>query len=339
MGRAGAGGSSGSRSTGGHSSSRTSGGHRVGSSGSGRRAGAGTSFNHSFGGGHYGGGYHGGPRYDRGYGYGGPGPGPHYHRHYYGDGYHRSSLFATIVSSIVVLIIVLAVVFGAFGNTSRPKSTVNREKIASPVSFTNNCVVDELGWVDNVSKTETRLKNFYNKTGIQPYVVFHKYDADLKTDADKEAYANKYYSENIGNEGTFLFMYFAEANIDDVGYMCYVNGKQISTVMDAEAVDIFWNYMDSNWTSDKSTDDVIVDTFDSTANTIMKKSATAADVGVKVGGIILVIVIVGGVVIVMKVRRKNERERAAETERILNADIHGGVGNSPTDDLADRYTR
>lgn len=328
MGRAGAGGNSGSRSSGGHSSSRMSGGHRVGSSGSGRRAGAGTSFNHSSGGG-----YHDGPGYNRGFG-------PSFHRHYYGGGgYYRASPFATIVSGAVVLMIVLAFMFGALGNAGGPKSTVNREKIASPVAFTNNCVVDELGWVDNVSKTETRLKNFYNKTGVQPYVVFHKYDASLKTDADKEAYANKYYSENIGNEGTFMFMYFAEANIDDVGYMCYVNGKQISTVMDAEAVDIFWNYMDSNWTSDKSTDDVIVDTFDSTAKRIMKKSATVADVGVKVGGIVLVIVIVGGVVIVMKVRRKNERERAAETERILNADIHGGVGNSPTDDLADRYTR
>lgn len=331
MGRAGAGGNSGSRSSGGHSSSRTSGGHRVGSSGSGRRAGAGTSFNHSSGGS-----YHGGPGYNRGFG----GFGPSFHRHYYGGGgYYRASPFATIVSGAVVLMIVLAFMFGALGNVGGPKSTVNREKIASPVAFTNNCVVDELGWVDNVSKTETRLKNFYNKTGVQPYVVFHKYDASLKTDADKEAYANKYYSENIGNEGTFMFMYFAEANIDDVGYMCYVNGKQISTVMDAEAVDIFWNYMDSNWTSDKSTDDVIVDTFDSTAKRIMKKSATIADVGVKVGGIVLVIAIVGGVVIVMKVRRKNERERAAETERILNADIHGGVGSSPTDDLADRYTR
>lgn len=329
MGRAGAGGGSSGGSFGGHSSGHSSGGHRSG----GGRAGAGSSFEHSFGGGP-----HGGRRYDHGPG---PGPEPRWHPNYYGGGivYYPTSLIEKIIGYALVGIFILVIALSVFGNVLfAPKSTINREKIESPVAFTNNCVVDELGWVDNISQTETELKNFYNKTGVQPYVVFCKYNTSLTTDEQKEEYANEYYDKNINNEGTFLFMYFAEANEDDVGYMCYVNGKKVSSVMDAEAVNIFWNYMDSNWYSDKSTDDVIIDTFDSTAKTIMHKSATLADVGVKVAGVALVVVIIGGVVIIMKVRRKHEHERAEETERILKTDIHGDVGNSPADDLADKYS-
>lgn len=54
--------------------------------------------------------------------------------------------------------------------------------------------------------------------------------------------------------------------------MAYVNGKQVTSVMDSEAIDIFWNYLDRYWTdSSLSTVDVFTKTFDSTAKTIMKK--------------------------------------------------------------------
>ena len=326
MGRAGSGGSSGGHSSGGHSNSRISGGHHIGGSTS-HRAGSGSSFNgrheSSYGGGNFHGGYHGGRNI-----YMGP---TYVNGGYYGS--RRSSLLGSMLAFIIVIIIV----FVALGTSNVPKSTVNREKVQTGVAFNNNCVVDEIGWIDNISKTKKRLQNFYNKTGIQPYIVLHAYDPSLNSDSAKEAYANDYYENNIDNEGTFLFMYFAEQDTDnDIGYMCYVNGKQITTVMDSEAIDIFWSYMDSNWVSDKTTDDVIVDTFDSTAKRIMTKTATGADVGAKFGIAAIIIVIIGGIIVIMKVRRKNEHEKSVETERILNADIHKMPGE---DDLADKYTK
>lgn len=55
--------------------------------------------------------------------------------------------------------------------------------------------------------------------------------------------------------------------------MAYVNGKQVTSVMDSEAVNIFWNYIDRYWTDDSlSTVEVFTKTFNSTANTIMEKS-------------------------------------------------------------------
>lgn len=322
MGRAGSGGHSGGHSSGGHSSSRTSGGHSFGG-GSSHRAGSGSSHSGpSFGGG-YGGGYHSSPFGN--YNYYGP---TYVGRRFYGSGGFSG------ITGIIILIIVLVAMFGGLSTKgSIPASTQNREKVQTGVAFNNNCIVDEIGWIDNLSKTEKRLQNFYNKTGIQPYVVFHKYDESLKTESDKEVYANKYYEENIDNEGTFLFMYFAEqATDDDVGYMCYVNGKQVTSVMDSEAVDIFWAYIDEYWATDMSTDDVIVKTFDSTAKRIMDKSTTGADVAKY--AVVLVIICVGGFVVIrmLRMKFKRDKEKAEETERILKTPL-----DKSEDDLLNKY--
>lgn len=322
MGRAGSGGHSGGHSSGGHSSSRTSGGHSFGG-GSSHRAGSGSSHSGpSFGGG-FGGGYHSSPfgNYN------------HYGPTYVGRRFYGGGGFSGI-TGIIILIIVLVAMFGGLSTKgSIPASTQNREKVQTGVAFNNNCIVDEIGWIDNMSKTEKRLQNFYNKTGIQPYVVFHKYDESLKTESDKEAYANKYYEENVDNEGTFLFMYFAEqATDDDVGYMCYVNGKQVTSVMDSEAVDIFWAYIDEYWATDMSTDDMIVKTFDSTAKRIMDRSTTGADVAKY--AVVLVIICVGGSVVIrmLRMKFKRDKEKAEETERILKTPL-----DKSEDDLLNKY--
>ncbi len=353
MARAGSGGSSGGHSSGGHANSRSSGGHHIssgfGSSGTGRRAGMGSSYS---GGIQPRGGFHQSPPPappppppPRGYIYYGHPRTYIDNRTYYGNDYYSSTPYRSrrrspvtaIITTLLIVFIVIAVILSAATPRSSIASTKNREKIDTGIAFQNDCIVDELGWFDNIPKTERRLKDFYDKTGIQPYIVLKAYDANLQSDADKEAYANEYYEQNIGNESTFLYMYFSEYDTDnDVGYMCYVNGKQVSSVMDAEAIDIFWNYMDNKWYSDSSTDDMFVSVFNSTADTIMTKSATMADVGTKIGTAVIIIVLVGGIVIVMNVRRKHKREEAEETERILNTPIDR-LGNS-SDPLVDKYT-
>ena len=57
-------------------------------------------------------------------------------------------------------------------------------------------------------------------------------------------------ADNIGNEGTFMYCYFAESDPNAVGYMVCVNGTEIGTVMDTEAVHIFQEYVRQYWYSD-----------------------------------------------------------------------------------------
>lgn len=328
MGRAGAGGGGGGHSGGGHSSSRSSGGHHVSSGSSGRRAGGGGSSYSSRssygGGGFYGGGFY--PRPPR-----------------------RSTVIVShggsfnAVISLIIFVVVLIAAFGGFPSSnssstkSVPKSTQNRERLESGVGYDNNCIVDNIGWFDNVTKTEKSIKKFYDKTGVQPYIVLNAYDSTLLTDTAKEEYAKKWYDEHIKNENTFLYMYFAEPDTDnDVGYMAYVNGKQVSSVMDSEAIEIFWAYVDKYWYSDMSTDDMFTTIFTKTADRIMTKSTTAADVGNNAVKVIGVIVVFAGIIIVMVVRRKHKAEEAKETEKILNTPLDG---DSEADDLLKKYKK
>lgn len=224
---------------------------------------------------------------------------------------------------------------GVSSSTGVPKSTVNREKITG-ITWQNDCIVDEIDWFNNTSRTSKELQYFYNKTGIQPYIVLLDYNPELQTDDDKIAYAEQWYDANIDNEGTFLFMYFAEPDVDnDVGYMCYVNGREISTVMDSEAVDIFWAYLDSKWYSDMSTDDLFVYVFEKTADRIMDKSTTGADVMIfAIGGIVVVVVGFIGYK-ALKAKHVRDKEKAEETERILNTPLE--KMETDADNLADKY--
>lgn len=328
MGRAGAGGGGGGHSGGGHSSSRSSGGHHVSIRSSGRRAGGGRSSysgHSSYGGGRfYGGGFY--PRPPR-----------------------RSTVIVShggsfnAVISLIIFVVVLIAAFGGFPSSnssstkSVPKSTQNRERLESGVGYDNNCIVDNIGWFDNVTKTEKSIKKFYDKTGVQPYIVLNAYDSTLLTDTAKEEYAKKWYDEHIKNESTFLYMYFAEPDTDnDVGYMAYVNGKQVSSVMDSEAIEIFWAYVDKYWYSDMSTDDMFTTIFTKTADRIMTKSTTAADVGNNAIKVIGVIVVFAGIIVVMVIRRKHKAEEAKETEKILNTPLNG---DSEADDLLKKYKK
>lgn len=328
MGRAGAGGGGGGHSGGGHSSSRSSGGHHVSSGSSGRRAGGGGSSYSSRssygGGGFYDGGFY--PRPPR-----------------------RSTVIVShggnfnAVISLIIFVVVLIAAFGGFPSSnssstkSVPKSTQNRERLESGVGYDNNCIVDNIGWFDNVTKTEKSIKQFYDKTGVQPYIVLNAYDSALLTDTAKEEYAKKWYDEHIKNESTFLYMYFAEPDTDnDVGYMAYVNGKQVSSVMDSEAIEIFWAYVDKYWYSDMSTDDMFTTIFTKTADRIMTKSTTAADVGNNAIKVIGVIVVFAGIIVVMVIRRKHKAEEAKETEKILNTPLNG---DSEADDLLKKYKK
>lgn len=335
MGRAGAGGGGHRSSGGGHSVHRSSGGHRIGgSSGSHSRAGSGSRMSS--------GGYTSPPP-----SYGMPRGYRHYRRYgHYGYGSYGGAggIGGIGVTLVVILLwfVVIAAVLGAFrggyGGSSynNVKSTIVREKLETGNAYINNCIIDEIGWFRNPTKTAASLKSFWEKTGVQPYIILKAYDATLTTDDQKKKWATDYYDANFDTENIFLYVYFAEQDTEnDVGYMAYANGYQTSAVMDAEALEIFWNYLDGYWTSDMGTDEVFIRTFDSTAKAIMHVSATTSDI--IVWGMILAIVIVIAVVIVTVIKRMHKRakEKAEEDARILNTP----VGDITSDPLEDKYLR
>ena len=305
----------GHRSSGGHSSSRVGGGHHVG--GSSRPTGS-SSFNRGPSMHHY---HHTPPPPRRGY-YG-------YRRNVYTS---SSSGLGTLIACLIVFAVVIFSFFMIASDDSDVTSTINREKIENPIPYDNNCIKDELGYVENTSKLSKNLKNFYNKTGIQPYIYLKSYDETLTSDSQKDNYAQNWYEQNIDNEDTFLFVYYEDQDPNEIGYMAYVNGKQITSVMDSEAVNIFWNYIDRYWTDDSlSTVEVFTKTFNSTADTIMEKSTTSNDIIKIICIVVGIIIVIGGIIYILRMKFKRDKEKAKETVEILKTPL------DKSDELRDKY--
>lgn len=307
--------SGGHRSSGGHSSSRVGGGHHVGRS---SRPTGSSSFNRGPSMHHY---HHTPPPPRRGY-YG-------YRRNVYTS---SSSGLGTLIACLIVFAVVIFSFFLIASDDSDVTSTINREKIENPIPYDNNCIKDELGYVENTSKLSKNLKNFYNKTGIQPYIYLKSYDETLTSDSQKDNYAQNWYEQNIDNEDTFLFVYYEDQNPNEIGYMAYVNGKQVTSVMDSEAVNIFWNYIDRYWTDDSlSTVEVFTKTFNSTANTIMEKSTTSNDIIKIICIIVGIVIVIGGIIYILRMKFKRDKEKAKETVEILKTPL------DKSDELRDKY--
>lgn len=114
--------------------------------------------------------------------------------------------------------------------------------------------------------------------------------------------------------------------------MAYVNGKQVTSVMDGEAVNIFWNYIDRYWTDDSlSTVEVFTKTFNSTANTIMEKSTTSNDIIKSFVLLFGIIIVIGGIIYILRMKFKRDKEKAKETVEILKTPL------DKSDELRDKY--
>jgi hypothetical protein len=374
MGRAGSAGG-GHSSSGGHSMGRSGGGHSIsggssaggghgigGNSSGGHRAGSGSFGGGSFGGGPMagtpGGGFAGGSRGPGGgFGGGSRGPGGRMGNPAPPPGRgtpppppgRRGGGCGTQLFAVFAMIFILCGI-GTFascsgrtqGNSgSTVTSTIVREKLDTGNAYVQNCIIDEIGWFDNVSQTESQLKDFWKQTGVQPYIILKAYDSSLTTDSEKEQWSQNYYDENFDAENIFLYVYFAEEDVDnDVGYMTYTNGYQTSSVMDSEAVEIFWNNIDKYWYTNLSTDELFVKAFDDTADTIMYVSTTGKDILkwiliiVAVLLIIVAILLIGGIIVnLVKQKNKRAKEKAEENQRILNTPIN----DLAKDNLEDKY--
>ena len=335
MGRPGGGGSSRSSSGSSHrGSSRGGSSHSFSSSGSGRsgrpsvsRSGSsysGSRSSHVSHHSHYHGGGH-------GYGYGGG-------RAYRGGG-GAGGCLSSILLSIVVLVM-LAVFISALskGGDGGGNSTIQREKISGG-AFDNNCVVQDYGvdWF-NESKLSSRLKNvFWEKTGVQPYIVLVGYDC--YNGYGTAEWAERWFDNELGGRTDALaYFYFEASNPDDIGVMELQWGNAAGSIMDSEAEDLFWRTHDYYFENGSSDDTVMYgDMFEAFAKKIMRVSTTGKDL-TKWALIAVVVLVVGAFMLVRAAQiRRHKAEEADETVRILEAGKGQQSMGTGDDPLTEKY--
>lgn len=321
--------SGGSRSSGSRSSSRSGGSFR--SSGSSSRAGRSysSSSRSSYSSGSH---YHGHS---------------HHHHYYGGTRYVGPRTGMDYVISFLVIVFIIMVFARAFFTSaeyesiSPGKSTIERTRVESGLAYDTDVVIeDELRWIEDKAEVGRELRYFWDKTGVQPYILFLKYDDNYVSDESREAYTQVLYEEHIDREDAFLFVYFADKNEDVDGQLfCYALGKQAASVMDGEAASLWFDRLEYYWYGDYDTTDVLINAYTKTADVIMSVSTNGWDV-LKV--VTIGLFVVGGLVVVaviIKMKNKRKKEEAEETQAILNASMSNLMNSKTeeTDDVLNKY--
>lgn len=244
-------------------------------------------FGHSHGGGYHGSSWHHGPHYHSHY-YGGWGWGP-----MYDPGPPRRSSFISTIMAFIIILIILAMVMSmsAPAPTSSnkvAKNTKERTALSGVVNKTD-WYEDRIGWISNRSTLISGLETFYNKTGVQPYILFVPYSSEYwsgdsinATTAD--SYLETVYSSKFSDEGHFIFAYFQcrnDSKSEMDGEFRYLSGYSADTIMDSEAISIFWGYFEKNYyNTSLSLEKMISNTFSETAKSIMSKPTNGWDFGI-----------------------------------------------------------
>lgn len=199
---------------------------------------------------------------------------------YYGGG-GGGGCGCAAVAIVVVLVIVLAFVLfsapvasngGASSSNvnSITASTIEREPLPKGSVTETGYYTDELGWIGNSTTLTAGMKNFYQETGVQPYLYLTDTidGSHSPTDAQVEAFANKLYDELFTDEAHLLLIFF---EYDNNYHSWYITGSQADTVLDSEAMNILLDYIDRYYYDQDLTDEQMFSkAFDDAADRIMK---------------------------------------------------------------------
>lgn len=302
------------------------------------------------GGGGFSGGSRGGSFRSSGGGGRGGGGGFHFsggHHHHYTSGrYSRTYVYSgssgpvgaiiTVIVVAVFMMLMFTLVVGRSGG-SITRSTIDREKLDSQYVNLSSTWFDDsaMGWISSSKVLEDGLKDFYNETGVQPYLVItdNIYGDTSPTGQEVWDYGNDVYNSMFTDEGHMVFVFQCVDGGTDY-MMAAVTGAQAKTVLDdAEALEILYDYVDSYFWSDRDEDEMFADAFSDAADRIMSKQMPLTVV-VIIAAVVVVALI--AVVIVVKTVTKRAKEKAAETERILNTPVDK-FGDKSVEDLKDMY--
>lgn len=217
-------------------------------------------------------------------------------------------------------------------------STVQREPLPANAATIRGYITDEAGLLRSQGTAESGMINFYNKTGVAPYLYITDSINGIKypSGSEAEAFMSELYDELFTDEAHILVLF---VNPDpNTFYRWYLCGAQAKQVIDNEAANILLDYFDSLYYDENlSNDQYFSQVFDKTAERIMTVTKSPWPV------VLIVLIVVVAIIIVIAVsfnwwkKAKAQKNLEAEqTERILNTPLET-FGDKNMDDLKKKY--
>lgn len=250
-----------------------------------------------------------------------------------GSGSNSGCGVAFIVVAILAIVLLLAVAFGAFSCSSDiPASTEDRQALPAGAVNETNYYTDEDGdWITSPNRFEEGLREFFELTGIQPYVYIFPNDS-VSSAAELQSRAEQLYGQLFTDDAHFL-MTFCYDSRDDGFYWAYWAGSQTRTVLDDEALEIFESYLKQEWYADNDENSFFSNAFAQTGERIMSVTLSpVVPVSIAVAVIVVAIVIL---VVVMRYNQAKKRE-ADRMQQILNTPLEQ-FGDRDVEERAKKY--
>lgn len=235
---------------------------------------------------------------------------------------------------IILLIVLLLAGRGGFSDSDITRSTVQREALPKGAVTETGYLTDELGWIRSETKLKAGMKDFYQATGVQPYLFLTDTVNGTKhpSSEDMDAYANRLYDELFTDEAHLLLLFHEyESGRYSTWYVC---GSQAKTVIDSEAADILLDCLDRYYYEDDLEDEAYFSkAFREAGKRIMKVDKSPWPPVFVIFGLIGVL----GVGYFWWKKSKEQKNREAEqTERMLNTPLET-FGDTEIEKLKKKY--
>ncbi len=253
------------------------------------------------------------------------------------NGGRRNILIPILIVIVIIIMIVGCVVVYRTGNTGYEGDGRTRTKLDSSMCIeSSQWIDDELGWITNQSEVISAMEDFYDQTGVQPYLLLTDNldgkGADL-TNADAEAYLKDLYSSLFNDQGHLIFC-FVEYSYSNYWNYIYV-GSSANGVIDSSAREIMLGISDQYYYDSSLTDnEYFAKIFTTSAKTLMQDASQKA----RTRNIIIIILVIGAVLIVVLLVARQlavaRTKQAEKTKEILDTPI----GQTPeNEDLLKKY--
>lgn len=242
---------------------------------------------------------------------------------------------------VIMAVVVIALLFSAVRLKSAADNSVAREPLGAEACISTDKVIDDqLGWLTDKGTVESGIDYFYDRTGVQPYLLLCDNlggKGGEITDEQAEDYLQKLYDKLYDDEGHMIFVFMEYASSEYITYI--YTGRSADSVMDADARGIFLDNADRYYTDSSLSDEEYFEKiFTSSADTIMKDAAGSARTAVilVIISVAILIIMAGGLILFKSAEQK--RKEAEEMRKILETPV-GGMGYSPEEEeLIHKYS-
>ena len=247
----------------------------------------------------------------------------------------------TTLILIFVLCIVLAVLFSVTNTdinmgSDVTRSTVKREPLPRGSVVETEYYTDELDWIENRTELTTGMRNFYDRTGVQPHLyITDIIDGSLSPDETQvEAFAYDKYNALFKDEAHLLLIFFDHRNEYDSYNTWYLCGSQAKAVLDNEAMDILLDYIDRYYYDQNlSIEEFFSKAFDDASKRMMEVTTSP---WVKVWIVIGLAALMGILFLWWRRAKQQKNLEAEQTKTILETPLES-FGDSDINRRAEKY--